>query len=522
MSNDRLLVILGDQLDRNGPLLRDIDPRSDSVWMAEAPAEALRGGNHQQRLVLFFAAMRHLRDELRARGVQVHYRCIEDELGRPGDAGTKPGLAELLALDLTALAPARVAMMETGDWQIEAELTAAIERAGLPLEWHADDHFMASRDAFARWAEGRKTLTLEYFYRSMRKRHDILMDAGQPVGGAWNFDRDNRESFGADGPGALPPHPVFAPDAVTREVMDGVHRHFGDHPGSAHDFDQPVTPAQAQAALADFVQHRLAHFGTHQDAIWTGEPLLFHARLSAALNLHLLDPRQCIAAAVKAWEQGTAPINAVEGFVRQVLGWREFVRGVYWLHMPDYAQHNALDHQHELPPCYWDGKTDMACMADAMSGLLRHGYAHHIQRLMVLGLFAQLYGAHPYRFHEWHMALYLDAVDWVSLPNALGMSQYGDGGIVGTKPYCASGAYIDRMSNACRDCRYNPRQATGDRACPFTTLYWDFLDRHESRLGNNRRLQFQFRNLRRKSEDERAAIRDEAAALRGRLARGDA
>ena len=520
MSQKRLIVVLGDQLDRRGPLLRDLDARQDEVWMAEAPGEARRGWNHQQRLVLFFSAMRHLRDELREAGVTVHYRRIDESPGSGTAAEPGPGLAELLAEDLARLTPRRVAMMETGHWQVEQDCLAAIKAASVPLDWFEDDHFLASRGDFASWAEGRKSLTLEYFYRNMRKRYDVLMEGGKPAGGAWNFDRDNRQAFGAEGPGDLPRHPVFSPDPLTREVIETVRALFPDHPGDAREFDQPVTPEQAGAALSDFITHRLSHFGSHQDAIWTGEPLLYHARLSAALNLHLLNPRDCIAAAEQAWRDQRAPINAVEGFVRQVLGWREFVRGVYWFSMPEYANGNALAHHEELPSFFWDGDTDMVCVADAMQGLLRHGYAHHIQRLMVLGLFAQLYGANPYRFHEWHLAMYLDAVDWVSLPNALGMSQYGDGGVVGTKPYCASGAYIHRMSNACGQCRYNPRQATGEGACPFTTLYWDFLDRHEFRLGDNRRLQFQFKNLQRKAPDERQAIREQALALRNRLADG--
>lgn len=505
-----LIVVLGDQLDRNGPLFDDLDATRDVVWMTESSAEARRGRNHQQRLVLFFSAMRHLRDELRQRGVTVQYRAIDDE---PADAPLQ-SLAACLRRDLKALNPDAVVMMETGDWQIEQDLLGVIAEAGVRLEWRRDRHFLASREAFARWAEGRKTLTLEHFYRSMRKRHDILMESGKPAGGAWNYDQDNRAAFGAEGPGALPAHPRFAPDGTTQDVIDMVASRFADHPGEAGDFDQPVTPADAQAALADFIDHRLAQFGTWQDAIWTGEPLLYHARLSAALNLHLLDPRDCLSAAESAWQAGVAPLNAVEGFIRQILGWREFVRGVYWLKMPDYARGNALGHEQPLPGFFWDGETEMACVADAMQAVLRHGYAHHIQRLMVLGLFAQLYGAHPYAFHAWHMALYLDAVDWVSLPNTLGMSQFADGGVVGTKPYCASGAYISRQSNACRNCRFDPKQALGEAACPFTTLYWEFLDRHEDKLADNRRLNFQYRNLYRKSDEERAAIREKAAALR--------
>jgi len=514
----RLVVVLADQLDRNSPLLHELDPARDRVWMAETVNQPAGGAPHQQRLVLYCSAMRHLRDELREQGVAVHYHAFDE--APPGAVLTDARLPGQLADDVAALRPATVAVMEAGDWSLEQAILGALQRLDVDLEWHRDSHFMASREAFRQWASGRKSLTMEYFYRGMRKRHDVLMDAGQPRGGAWNFDKDNRAAFGAQGPGDLPAHPVFAPDATTRAVIDRVAERYGHFPGNAADFDQPVTPAQAQTALDDFITHRLAAFGTWQDAIWLGEPLLYHARLSTSLNLHLLDPRDCLARAEAALDAGGAPVNAVEGFVRQILGWREFIRGVYWLEMPGYAELNALDHHAELPAFFWDGDTDMACVADAMAALLRHGYAHHIQRLMVLGLFAQLYGVHPYRFHEWHAALYLDAADWVSLPNALGMSQFGDGGVVGTKPYCASGAYIDRMSNACSQCRFNPREAVGEKACPFTTLYWDFLDRHESRLAGNRRLQFQYRNLQRKSDEQRAAIRAQARSLRARMAPG--
>ena len=511
----RLVVIQADQLDPHSPLLQGLDPAADVVWMAETVSRPAGGAPHQQRLVLYFAAMRHLCQRLRDQGVTVHYHAID---ASPAPARSEAAFADCLAADLLRLEPAAVVLMEGGDWSLEQALIERVNATGIALEWHRDSHFLASREAFARWASGRKALTMEYFYRSMRKRHAVLMDDGGPRGGAWNLDKDNRAAFGPEGPGTLPAHPVFEPDPITTEVIAMVQTRFADHPGDAGDFDQPVTPEQAETALDDFIRHRLPFFGTFQDAIWVGEPLLYHARLSTSLNLHLLDPRRCLERAEAAFDAGEAPLNAVEGFVRQILGWREFIRGIYWLQMPGYAEHNALDQHADLPAFFWDGDTEMACVADAMSALLRHGYAHHIQRLMVLGLFAQLYGAHPYAFHEWHNALYLDAVDWVSLPNALGMSQYGDGGIVGTKPYCASGAYIDRMSNACRQCRFNPKEAVGETACPFTTFYWDFLDRHEGRLADNRRLQFQYRNLRRKTDGQRAAIREQAQVLRRSMA----
>lgn len=509
-SLQRLIVVLGDQLGRESALLEDLDPQTDQIWMTEPGAEAAQGVCHQQRLVLCCSAMRHFRDALRARGVKVHYNAL----------GTTPlpedewPLAERLRQDLKTLRPDCVLMMEGGDWQVESELLAVIGELEISLQWREDTSFFCSRLEFSDWAAGRKTLMMEHFYRMMRQRYQVLMEDNAPVGGVWNLDRENRESFGRTGPETLPAHPSFPPDETTQTVMSMVAQRYAGHPGQAADFDLPVTPEDAALALDDFIAHRLASFGTWQDAIWVGEPLLYHSRLSTAINWHLLEPAVCIEAAVSAWQQGRAPLNAVEGFVRQILGWREFVRGIYWLKMPYYASLNALEHHAELPQFFWDGQTEMACVADAMQAVLRYGYAHHIQRLMILGLFAQLYGADPRRFHDWHMAMYLDSVDWVSLPNTVGMSQYGDGGIVGSKPYCASGAYIHRMSNACSQCRYQPKKAVGDDACPFTTLYWDFLDRHELRLKGNRRMQFQLTNLKRKSEEERSAIRAAAARLR--------
>jgi deoxyribodipyrimidine photolyase-related protein len=278
-----------------------------------------------------------------------------------------------------------------------------------------------------------------------------------------------------------------------------------------------VTRAAALMHLRDFVEHRLPLFGDYQDAIATGHPTLWHARLSAAMNLKLISPREVCEAALEAHASGAAPLNAVEGFVRQILGWREFTRGVYIALGPSYLDRNQLEATAPVPAFFWTGETDMACVADAAGQLLREGYAHHIQRLMVLGLFLMLWGANPRRAHDWHMGLYLDAIDWVSAPNVIGMSQHADGGVMGTKPYCASGAYIDRMSDCCRACRYDPGKATGEKACPFTTLYWDFLARHEKRFRGNMRMKMQLSNLDRKSPQERAAVRRAAAALRDRL-----
>jgi len=356
---------------------------------------------------------------------------------------------------------------------------------------------------------------MEFFYREMRRRYHVLLDAdGRPEGGTWNFDADNRGSFGKKGP-PLRPEPFGVPqDAITREVIALVDRLYPDRAGDLSRFDWPVTPAQARAALDDFVTTRLPDFGRYQDAMWTGEPWLYHARISAAMNLKLLDPRVVIEEAERAYRAGHVSLPGAEGFIRQVLGWREYVRGIYWLHMPGYVTRNALGATLPLPSVYWTGDTDMQCLRDVITQTLTIGYAHHIQRLMVTGLYALLLGVDPREVHEWYLAVYVDAVEWVELPNTLGMSQYADGGVMASKPYVATGKYINRMSNYCTSCRYDPAKAIGPTACPMTTLYWDFLSRHEATLRANPRMSLQVKNLARLSPDDREVIARQARDLR--------
>jgi deoxyribodipyrimidine photolyase-related protein len=509
----RLFVVLGDQLDRAA--LRELDPRRDSVWMAEVEAEATHVWCHKQRLLLFFSAMRHFRDALRAEDISVHYRVLSKK--RKADEPKNHG--EALLFDLERLSPEQVVLTQPGDIRVLRLVREAAEQAGVPLEVQEDPHFYLPLEAFKRWADGRKTLLLEHFYRMMRKREGILLDpGGEPTGGAWNFDADNRAAFGKAGPPPIPAPPGHPGDATTDEAREMIEARYPHHPGSMDAFDLPVTAEEARALVDHFIEHRLPFFGKYQDAMWDADPVLWHSRLSAPLNLKLVSPRDLVTRAVDAHARGHAPIQSVEGFVRQILGWREFIRGVYWTHMPEYAERNALGcEDRPVPRFFWDGETDMACVAGSVRALLERGYVHHIHRLMVLGLFSMQLGVHPYRFHEWHMAMYLDAVDWVSLPNALGMSQYGDGGIVGTKPYAATGKYIQRMSNFCGQCKYRPTKAEGDDACPFTTLYWDFLDRHRGRLEGNRRMALQVKNLDRKSEATLDAIRTRARWLRAQI-----
>jgi len=316
-----------------------------------------------------------------------------------------------------------------------------------------------------------------------------LMDGDEPAGGEWNLDKQNREHFGKQGPTGVPAPAECKPDRTTREVMDAVESRFAKHPGSLHGFNWPVTPEQAEDALQDFLAHRLPFFGAYQDAMWTEEPWLYHSRLAAAMNLKLLDPRRVIEAAESAYRTGAAPLAAVEGFIRQILGWREFVRGIYWTHMPSYLERNALEAVNPLPKFFWTGKTDMNCLHQVITQTLDFGYAHHIQRLMVTGLYCLLAGIDPKQVHAWYLAVYVDAVEWVELPNTLGMSQYADGGVMASKPYVASGNYIDRMSNYCKGCKYKPD------SCQITTMYWQFLQKHETKLASNPRMSMQLKNL---------------------------
>ncbi|MBX3433072.1 MAG: cryptochrome/photolyase family protein [Pirellulales bacterium] len=506
----RLCLVLGDQLDRRSAVLRDFDPRCDAVWMAEVAGEATHVWSHQARIAIFLAAMRHYRDWLRAQGFTVHYAQLDDRDNR----GT---LAAELAAAIERLRPERLVVVEPGEHRVRAALEAVARKAGLPLEIRPDEHFLATLDEFNVHADSRKRLRQEYFYRELRRKHAVLLDEGEPVGGAWNYDDQNRGSFSRSGPGAIEPPRSFAPDVVTADVLQLVRERFADHPGDLAAFDWPVTPEQATAALDDFIEHRLPMFGKCQDAMWTDEPWLYHARLSAALNLKLLEPRAAVAAAEAAYRRGDAPLSAAEGFVRQILGWREYVRGVYWRFMPEYLELNELGADRDLPRFYWTGQTEMNCLRQAIGQTLRLGYAHHIQRLMVTGLYALLAGIDPRQVHQWYLAVFVDAVEWVELPNTLGMSQYADGGIMASKPYAATGKYVQRMSDYCQGCRFNPARATGPDACPLTTLYWDFLARHESKLAANPRMGFQMNNLRRKSAEELRAIRTQAARVRDRL-----
>ncbi len=493
------------------------DPAQDAVLMIEAPGEGTHVWSHKARIAIFLSAMRHRRDDLRDAGTPLHYIALDD-------ADEPDGLLERLARALRRLRPQTLRLVEAGEWRLEQGIAAAARDASVTLQSVDDRHFLCSRAEFARWAGGgRQGLRMEFFYREMRRRYSVLLSAdGKPEGGRWNFDAENRKGWpktpaGKAGPGLIPAPAGFAPDPLTLEVLSLVERRFPDHPGSLESFAWPVTRAQALEALQVFVTTRLASFGTYQDAMWTGTPFGWHALLSSSLNLHLLDPREVVAAAETAYRDGRAPLAAVEGFVRQIVGWREFVRGVYWLDMPGMAGANHLGAHRPLPRWYWTAETTMACMRDVIGQTLQHGYAHHIQRLMVTGQFAILAEIEPRQVTDWYLAVYVDAVEWAELPNVAGMALYADGGRFTSKPYAASGAYIDRMSNYCGGCRYAPTQTQADRSgkplCPVTVLYWNFVERHADALNANPRTMFITKPLERRSAQERRRLADLAAAM---------
>ena len=465
-----LRLILGDQLSLSLPTLSDIDLQHDRVLMLEVAEETGYVPHHQQKITLILSAMRHFAEGLRDRGITVDYVRLDDS----ENTGSFDG--EVMRV-IKRLKPQALVVTEAGEWRVQEKLKAWHQSLNLPVEIRDDTRFLTPPGFFSRWAAGKKQLRMEFFYREMRRLTGWLMQGDQPLGGQWNYDAENRKALPKDL--ALPKRRRFVPDAITQEVITMVKQRFAAHIGEAAHFAWPVTHRDAQAALNDFLEQGLAQFGDYQDAMRHGEDFAFHALISPCLNI----------------------------------GWREYVRGIYWHHMPDYAESNFLDAQRPLPQWYWSGETDMHCLAEAIRNTREHAYAHHIQRLMVTGNFALLAGLSPSEVEAWYLAVYADAFEWVELPNTHGMVLHADGGIMASKPYAASGAYIDRMSDYCRHCRYSPKQKLGDQACPLNYLYWDFIMRHEKRLAGNPRMAMPYRNLKRMDPAQKQAIQDQAAAF---------
>lgn len=504
----RLILILGDQLSPDIAALKAADPKTDVVVMAEVRAEGTYVPHHPQKIALILSAMRHFAEDLRKAGWTVAYSKLDD----PDNSHSIPG--ELLRRAAEHKASTVIAT-RPGEWR----LITALDDLPLPVTQLPDDRFLCSDTEFAAWAEGRKQLRMEWFYREMRRKTGLLMDGDKPVGDQWNFDHDNRKPAKADLFRPRPPR--FEPDSTTAEVIALVAAEFPTHFGTLTPFGWAVTRTDALKAMDWFIDTALPRFGDEQDAMLRDDPTLSHSLLSPYLNIGLLSPLEVCTAAAKAYEAGKAPLNAVEGFIRQIIGWREYVRGIYMLHGPGYAEQNALKAERALPALYWGGKTDMACLRHAVAQTADLAYAHHIQRLMVTGLFGLIAGISPQALHEWYLSVYIDAFEWVEAPNTIGMSQFADGGTLASKPYAASGAYIDRMSDYCGTCRYKVAAKTGKDACPFNLLYWDFLLRHRERLSSNPRMAQMYRTWDKMPEDRRTTTLDEAAAFLSRLDAGD-
>ncbi len=499
-----LIPILGDQLSASLSSLRGASKAEAVILMAEVDEEADYVPHHRKKMAFLFAAMRRHAERLRGDGWRVDYVRLDEE----GNTGGLEGEARRA---IERRGATRIVVTEPGEHRLLAAFRGWEASFGVPVEIREDDRFLCSHADFERWAEGRKQLRMEWFYREMRRKTGLLMEGDEPAGGRWNFDAENRKP--ATGGLFIPKPFAPAPNGTVDAVIEMVEQRFPHRFGDLRPFRFPTTPEEAERALEAFLAEGLPRFGDHQDAMLSGRPFLWHSVLSPCINAGLLDPLEVCRIVEAEWQAGRAPLNAAEGFIRQIIGWREYVRGIYWLRGPDYLGSNHFGAKRPLPWFYWSGETDMACISEVVVQTRREAYAHHIQRLMVTGNFALLAGLDPAEVHEWYLAVYADAYEWVEAPNTIGMALFADGGLLGSKPYAASGAYIDRMSDYCADCRFDVKRKTGEGACPFNALYWDFLARNEAKLRGNPRLGPVYRTWDRMEEAKRAAYRESAAAF---------
>ena len=490
-----LILVLGDQLSRNLSPLRAGTKASDVVLMVEVAEEATYVKHHKKKIAFLFSAMRHFAADLESDGWTVDYVTLNDR-------HNTDNFTDEVARAIKRHNPEKFVVTEPGEWRVRQMMNDWREDLGVPVEIKADDRFIATHDEFSDWADGRKQLRMEYFYRDMRKKTGLLVDGDdKPEGGKWNFDSENRKP--PKGDMSFPTPLRIEPDKITQDVLELVGDRFDDHFGDLEPFWFAVTADDAEKAFDVFIKDALASFGDYQDAMLTDERFLYHAVISMYINAGLLDPLKVCQRVVDEYAADRVPLNAAEGFIRQIIGWREFVRGIYWLKMPEYVDENFFGADRDLPEFYWTADTDMACIRAAVTQTIEEAYAHHIQRLMVTGNFALIAGIDPKQVHEWYLAVYADAYEWVELPNTLGMSQFADGGLLGSKPYAASGNYINKMSDYCKGCRFDVKQKTGEDACPFNALYWDFLIRNRDKLDGNARLGQIYRNWERMDQDKR-------------------
>ncbi len=499
-----LRVILADQLSETLTSLEDAVKSKDWILLCEVEEEATYVRHHKKKLAFLFSAMRHFAKELQEKGFQVLYTKLDDPENRGSLFSEVERVLNTHPID-------QIVLTHPGEYRLLKEIDTWEEKLNVPVEVRPDTRFLCSTEEFGRWARGRKQLRMENFYREMRKKHSILMENGQPVGGEWNYDSENRKP---PKEGLQIPSPfVNKPDEITKEVIELISKRFDSHFGDLEPFYFAVTRKQALSALKLFVEERLPSFGDYQDAMVQNEPWMYHSHLSFYLNTGLLLPLECIQAAEDAYQAGKVPLNATEGFIRQILGWREFVRGIYWLKMPSYAEKNYLQADRKLPEFFWTGETKMNCLKQCVLETKQNAYAHHIQRLMVLGNFALLAGIHPDEVNEWYLIVYADAFEWVEMPNVTGMILFADGGYLASKPYAASGNYIHKMSDYCKNCTYKVSKKSGEEACPFNYLYWNFIGRNRKKLETNHRMQMMYRTYDRMSEEKKSTIERDSEAF---------
>ncbi len=507
-----LRLILADQLSESIAALQGLDKAQDTVMLCEVMEEASYVPHHPKKIAFLFSAMRHFAAELEAQGVRVRYVTLNDA----ENTGSFTSEAERA---VKALGVSRLIVTEPGEYRVREMIKNWAATLGIPVEILPDTRFLATHEEFAAWAKGKKQLRMEFFYREMRKKYAILMEPdNKPTGGEWNYDKENRKPPKAGM--ASPPRMAHKKSAITKDVLALVKERFSHHFGTLEPFHYAVTRRQALLELDHFIRRLLPEFGDYQDAMVAGEPYLYHSLISSYLNAGLLLPLEICQKAEAAYRAGTVPLNAAEGFIRQILGWREYIRGIYWHFMPEYGQRNSLNATRPLPDFYWGAPTGMFCVAETVRHTRDHAYSHHIQRLMITGNFALLAGLDVTAVQEWYLAVYSDAYEWVEMPNTLGMALFGDGGVVASKPYAASGKYIHRMSNYCEKCTYDPDVMTGENACPFNALYWDFLVRHEDKFRGNQRMPYMFSTWDRFAPEKQQAIRVHAATTFKKMAEG--
>ena len=499
-------LILGDQLNQSHSWFKTVNP-SITYMMMEILPETVYVTHHIQKIAGFFAAMRRFAQQLRTQGHTVAYLQLDDEKNRQS-------FEENIRKIIRENNVARFEYQLPDEYRLDRQLNQFAADLEIPVQAYDSEHFLTSREAAGDFFKNRKRYVMEDFYRHIRRKFNILMDGSRPVAGRWNFDAENRKS--------LPPNITIKPpllfchdvSSIVRMIRNMGVKTIGNI--DPQNFPWPISRSESLQLLDFFLEHYLQHFGKYQDAMATETPFVYHSRLSFAMNIKLLHPLEIVERTVAHWQQNTRSIDIaqVEGFIRQIIGWREYMRGIYWDCMPEYESLNFFGHQNKLPEFYWNGETKMNCLHHAITQSLEKAYAHHIQRLMITGNFANLLGVHPDAVDEWYLGIYIDAIQWVEITNTRGMSQFADGGIAATKPYVSSANYIHKMSNYCRDCYYDRTKRYGDRACPFNSLYWDFFDRHREKLAANHRVGMAYRILERMAPEELEKIRNQAQSYK--------